>query len=250
MYKCYFTDYFDIVTRGQDIAHPTLLKLALLRLRRMSTFLNQLTEDGYVQFDGQYFGNSTIEIATSIGTVINPPGIKTVQELIPARRDLLEASSYSGNYGLEEFPFHSDMAHWFQPPRYLLLCCRVPAISVETRVVKSERIFEDEETHDLRRALFRPRRRLNGRLTHLRLFEGDFYRWDSLFIEPINKLGVSLRSRVIERLAKANYETIVLGYSNQCLLIDNWQTFHARSAVSFEGINRKLERLYLSELKG
>ncbi|WP_370530741.1 hypothetical protein [Methylophilus aquaticus] len=212
--------------------------------------MQKLTEYGYVQFDGQPFGNSTMEIGTNIGMVITLPIIKTVQELTPSNRASLEASSYSGNYGLEEFPFHSDMAHWFQPPRYLLLCCRVPAISVETRIVKSEQIFEGEETNDLRRALFRPRRRLNGRLSHLRLFEGDFYRWDSLYIEPINKLGVSLRSRIIDRLANANYEAIVLGYSNQCLLIDNWQTFHARSAVTSEGMNRKLERLYLSGLKG
>lgn len=216
----------------------------------MSTFFKKLAEDGYVTFDGQSFGHSSMEIATNIGTVINVPSAKTVQELMPENRASLEASSYSGNYGVEEFPFHSDMAHWFRPPRYLLLCCRVPAISVETRVVKSERIFEGEEIYDLRRALFRPRRRLNGRLSPLRLFEGDFYRWDSLFIQPINKLGSSLRSRVIGRLAKVNYEAIVLGNCNQCLLIDNWQTFHSRSAIAAEGMNRKLERVYLAGVKG
>lgn len=216
----------------------------------MSTFFKKLAEDGYVTFDGQSFGDSSMEIATNIGTVIKVPGTKTVQELTPANAALLEKSSYSGNYGVEEFPFHSDMAHWFRPPRYLLLCCRVPAISVETRVVKSEWIFEGEEIHDLRRALFRPRRRLNGRLSPLRLFEGDFYRWDSLFIEPINKLASSLRSRVIDRLAKVSYEAIVLGNCNQCLLIDNWQTLHSRSAVTAEGMNRKLERVYLAEVKG
>jgi len=216
----------------------------------MSTLFKKLAEDGYVTFDGLSFGDSSKEIATNIGTVINVPGAKTVQELRPANKASLEASSYSGNYGVEEFPFHSDMAHWFRPPRYLLLCCRVPALSVETRVVKSERIFEGEDIHDLRRALFRPRRRLNGRLSPLRLVEGDFYRWDSLFIQPINKLALSLRSRVIGRLAKVSYEAVVLGNCNQCLLIDNWQTFHSRSAVTAEGMNRRLERVYLAEVKG
>lgn len=216
----------------------------------MSTFFKKLAEDGYVTFDGQPFGDSSMEIATNIGKVINVPGAKTVQELTPANRASLEASSYSGNYGVEEFPFHSDMAHWFRPPRYLLLCCRVPAMSVETRVVKSERVFEGEEIHDLRRALFRPRRRLNGRLSPLRLFEDDLYRWDSIFIQPINKLALSLRSRIIGRLAKVSYEAIVLGNCSQCLLIDNWQTFHSRSAVTAEGMNRKLERVYLDEIKG
>ena len=216
----------------------------------MSTFLKNLAEDGYVTFAGQYFGDSTMEIAAKIGTVINVPGAKTIQELTPSNNASLETSSYSGNYGAEEFPFHSDMAHWFRPPRYFLLCCRVPAMSVETRVVKSVRIFEGEEIHDLRRALFRPRRRLNGRLSPLRLFEGNFYRWDSIFIQPINKSASSLRSKVIDRLATVSYEAIVLGDRNQCLLIDNWRTFHSRSAVTAEGMNRKLERVYLSEVKG
>lgn len=216
----------------------------------MNTLFKKLAEDGYVTFDGQPFGASSKEIASNIGTIINVPGAKTVQELRPVNKDSMETSSYSGNYGVEEFPFHSDMAHWFRPPRYLFLCCRVPALSVETRIVKSERIFEGEDVHDLRRALFRPRRRLIGRLSPLRLFEGDFYRWDSLFIQPINKLALSLHSRTITRLAKVNYETVVLSNCNQCLLIDNWQTFHSRSAVNAEGMNRKIERVYLAEVKG
>lgn len=216
----------------------------------MGTLFKKLAKDGYVTFDGLSFGDSSKEIATNIGTVINVPGTKTVQELRPVNKASLEASSYSGNYGVEEFPFHSDMAHWFRPPRYLLLCCRVPALSVETRAVKSERIFEGEDIHDLRRALFRPRRRLNGRLSPLRLVEGDLYRWDPLFIQPINKLALSLRSRVIDRLAEVSYEAIVLSNCNQCILIDNWQTFHSRSAVTAEGMNRRIERVYLAEVKG
>ncbi|WP_445010119.1 hypothetical protein [Vreelandella stevensii] len=216
----------------------------------MSTLSKKLADNGYVTFDGHSFGDSSKEIATNIGTVINVPGAQIVQELRPDNKVSLEASSYSGNYGLEEFPFHSDMAHWFRPPRFLLLCCRTPALSVETRVVKSERIFEGEDIHDLRRALFRPRRRLSGRLSHLRLFEGEFYRWDSLFIQPINKLAICLRSRIIERLANVSYQSVVLGNYNQCLLIDNWRAFHSRSAVTAEGMNRRVERIYLAEVKG
>ncbi|MGZ5621601.1 MAG: hypothetical protein ACXWFG_12120 [Methylobacter sp.] len=216
----------------------------------MSTFFKKLTEDGYVRFDGHLFGDNTLDIAANIGTVINIPGASTVQELLPTRKESIKASSYSGNYGIGEFPFHSDMAHWFRPPRYLLLCCIVPSILVETRIIKSAPIFEGEEIHDLRRALFRPRRRLNGRLSPLRLFEGDFYRWDALFIQPINKLALSLRDRVLERLTLTSYKAVVLGKSNECIIIDNWQTFHSRSGVPSEGMNRKLERVYLSAVKG
>lgn len=30
-------------------------------------------------------------------------------------------NTYSGLFGLEEFPLHTDLAHWHSPPRYILL---------------------------------------------------------------------------------------------------------------------------------
>jgi len=212
--------------------------------------LNKLKNDGFVEFNGHLIGDDSVDIANNLGKIANIPGLDLVQTLVPSDNITKEASSYSGIYGLGEFPFHSDMAHWYRPPRFLMLRCITPSQLVSTKIIKAAPLFENEDLNDLRRALFRPRRRLDRRLSPLRLFEGDFYRWDYLFIEPMSKLAKSLQARIEERISTATPKFITLAHEGDCIIIDNGQAFHARSSISSEASNRKLERVYLSELRG
>lgn len=66
----------------------------------MNMYFKELAEDGFISFDGQSFGDSALEVAINIGKVINVPDAKIVQELTPSNKGSLEASSYSGNYGV------------------------------------------------------------------------------------------------------------------------------------------------------
>lgn len=209
---------------------------------------NKLKNNGFVDFNGNLIGDDSLDIANNLGKVANIPGVDLVQTLVPSNIIKTEASSYSGIYGFGEFPFHSDMAHWYRPPRFLMLRCITASKFVSTKIIKAAPLFEHEDPNDLRRALFRPRRRLEGRLSPLRLFEGDFYRWDYLFIEPIGKLAKSLQARIEERISITTPNVHIFAHTGACLIIDNWQAFHARSSIPFEASNRKIERVYLSEL--
>jgi len=215
----------------------------------MNLNINKLNNDGFIKFKGHLFGEDSLNIAKNLGKIANIPDADLVQTLIPNDTILKEASSYSGIYGLNEFPFHTDMAHWYHPPRYLLLRCITPSKLVSTNILKASQLFENEDINDLRRAIFRPRRRLDGRLCQLRLFEGDFYRWDPLFIQPITKLAKLLQLRIAERISNATPEFITFLHHGDCVLIDNWHTFHARSSIPNEALHRKLERIYITELK-
>lgn len=221
-----------------------------LRLSKMHSVLSKLKDDGFAVFEGSLFGEDALSIANNLGTIAPVPGAEIVQSLVPSDSVGKEASSYSGNYGMGEFPFHSDMAHWYKPPRFLLLRCIIPSPVVVTRILKAAPLFDGENKNDLRRALFKPRRRLNGRLSPLRLFEGNFYRWDTLFIEPHSNLAKLLQIRISNRISTSISIDIALENAGHSILIDNWQTFHARSAVPPEASNRKLERVYISTLKG
>lgn len=218
----------------------------------MKPNLSNLKRDGFVQFKGNILGNDTLSVANVLGSVAqrDVSGADVVQSLVPSEIKSKEASSYSGNFGMGEFPFHTDLAHWYKPPRFLLLRCITPSTGVFTSVLLSASLFLRENKNDLRRALFRPRRRLDSRLSPLRLFEKDFYRWDTLFLRPLNKLSKSLQSRIEQRIMEFTPQKIVLAQKGDCVLIDNWNTFHARSAVPPEANSRKIERVYLSNLKG
>jgi L-asparagine oxygenase len=151
-------------------------------------------------------------------------------------------------YGLEAFPLHTDMAHWHIPPRYFLLRCLQAAHQVDTLAVHFREILGEEDEATLRRAIFRPRRRLEGRLTSMRLKEDARCRWDPVFIVPVTEEARRLRERVVQRISTANVAKVKLSDATDCLLFDNWNVLHGRSAVPTDALHRKIERVYLESL--
>ena len=192
---------------------------------------------------------TTLEIAESLGAVLHLEGIAKVQSLVPRHVEDVERNCYSGLYGTQPFPLHTDMAHWHIPPRYFLLRCVEPAENVPTKFVHSRDVLDGEADSTVERALFRPRRRLDGRLTCLRLREQQCFRWDPTFLVPVNTLAIELRARVLERIAKAPCRSIALAAPGECIVVDNWQTLHGRASVPSGGMRRKLERVYLGTIR-
>jgi hypothetical protein len=173
-----------------------------------------------------------------------------VQELVP--KSSSTPNTYSGIYGLNLFPFHTDLATWRQPPRYLLLRCIRGYAAVPTLLVDG-RILADAVTPDiLMRAIFKPRRPRDGALSLLRLYEpvddGQRLRWDGVFLKPASKAGEIADVRVREWLARCQPLSIALTRADDTLVIDNWRMLHARSPIPAGREDRKLERVYLREL--
>ncbi len=216
----------------------------------MTINLSDLKCNGFVQFKGNTLGIDSLDIANEIGVAARVEGADMVQSLVPTDSKNKEASSYSGNFGMDAFPFHTDLAHWYKPPRFLLLRCIKPSSDVYTGILPSAPLFIEENYNDLRRALFRPRRRLDGRLSPLRLFEKNLYRWDTLFLSPLSRMAKSLQIRIEQRIKESSPHKVFLAEGGDCVLIDNWNTFHSRSAVPPKASNRKIERTYISSLKG
>ena len=207
--------------------------------------LSSVERDGYSEFAVNP-KISTFEVASSIGSVERIPGLELIQELRP--RAVSEKSSYSGIYGLNAFPLHSDMAHWYVPPRYLLLRCVNPA-NVQTKILHSRNLIDDKNADLARRAIFRPRRRIDGRLTMLKLYERGLFRWDSEFIRPVSRSAGVLAASLSARIASCKAHGVTMSRSGDCILIDNWKCLHGRSEVSELSEHRLIERAYLSSLK-
>lgn len=207
-----------------------------------------LAKNGYIKFGCNSSDESTLEIAQAIGQIATLPGLDLVQTLKPGREVSKEKSSYSGNFGMGAFPLHTDMAHWHVPPRFFVLRCIQPTEQVYTSFVPAHEIFDSEDSIMLKRALFRPRRRLDDRLTILRLHENDLFRWDTLFIQPINSYALALQERVAKRIGDTVVQTVTLERSTDCILVDNWKVLHGRSAVPASASNRIVERVYLSTI--
>ena len=207
-----------------------------------------LGKKGYIQFKSDT-NKKIIEVANELGKVSQVVSIPLVQTLTPRKSDNESKNTYSGNFGLDQFPMHTDLAHWHIPFRYLLLRCVMPADNVATKIVDSKIVLEGERKSDISRAHFKPRRLLGHKSNLLKLYQNGVFRWDSLFIVPGNKLGEILKQKVEAKLQSLKPNELTFDNPGDCLLIDNWRILHGRSRVPETALHRKIERVYLSEIR-
>lgn len=208
---------------------------------------DDVNEKGFACFSTD-INISTLDIARNIGNVYKVSTMPLVQTLTPRLKENELKNTYSGNFGTEEFPFHTDLAHWFVPPRYFLLRCIIPTVDVHTKLIDSRAIFSNSDNVLLNRSHFKSRKKLDRTTNVLKLRQDKIFRWDSLFIKPINKDAEELTMIVSEKIEEADYISFNLCQKGDCLLIDNWRMLHARSSVSRKSMIRKVERVYFEEV--
>ncbi len=206
-----------------------------------------LEANGFIQFSSDK-NQSSLEVAESIGRVFRVHSMPLVQTLTPREQIKEGKNTYSGNYGMEMFPFHTDLAHWYTPPRYLMLRCKNPADDVFTGIAHGNSIFNDESMLNLKRALFKPRRRLDNKSYFLRLFYDGIIRWDSLFICPANTLAEEVQMRIANKIDNVDFKKVCFNSPGEVVLLDNWKVIHCRSQIPVSAKNRKIERVYLDEV--
>lgn len=195
-------------------------------------------------------GTDTIVVAKTLGQPLEPWKGGTVQDLVP--RSTSTPNTYSGIYGLYQFPFHTDLAHWSLPPRYLFLRCVTGYVDIPTLLIDGEAIFGAITLDILTRAIFKPRRPRHGRVQLMRLYEsrdeGYCFRWDEVFLQPASRIGDLAGQRLSEQLKKCDPLLIALARSGDTLVIDNWRMLHARSPIPAGREDRKIQRVYLESL--
>jgi L-asparagine oxygenase len=210
----------------------------------------ELLVSGYCLMNAFRATEDSITVATGFGKAITPWEGRLVQQLIPKATDT--PNSYSGIYGLGSFPFHTDLAHWHEPPHYLMLRAVKGYAEVPTLLMDGNVLIREASRDLLMRALVKPRRPHNGTVPILRLYEttdkGDRMRWDEIFLQPVGRLGRLAVDCVRKCLARIESQSIVLRLCGDTILIDNWRMLHARSAIVPGCEDRKIERVYLESL--
>lgn len=212
----------------------------------MLDITRKLENNGYVVLEASPDKKVT-EIADEIGVLYKPKNMPLVQTLKPRSVEEKD-NTYSGNYGYGMFPFHTDMAHWVKPPRFFMLRCSFPS-GITTNILHHEKLLQKLDVNLTSRALFKPRRKVDGKIHLLRFLSNDLMRWDSLFIVPANKKGEQLKAGLESELTCVSYDKIALDQVGKCILIDNWKVLHGRGPT-IEGGNssRVVERVYFEGL--
>ena len=195
---------------------------------------------------------STEQLAQAFGEPIALSATSPVHALTPKSTDEAPSNTYSGNYGLGEFPLHTDMANWHEPPHYLMLRCVVGAPDVATTVVDPWPIIDSIGIENLARALMKPRRRVAGRMSLLPIvqphLDGVMVRWDERYLQPASRAGEVYAAEMSQRLRELVVAPVVLAQPGDTVVIDNWKMLHGRAAVPEGSRSRRIERVYLKAL--
>lgn len=220
----------------------------------MISIRSELKNVGYAFLPAFRQGVSTNEIAASLGlTPTHSAGSTAVHRLTPKSKAGSTPNTYSGIFGNDQLPLHTDLAHWRFPPRILVLRCVKGFKTVPTLLLDGASIIDDTNRSIFSRTLVRPRRPVEGSFPLLRLYdrqEGDqgMLRWDEVFIRPASPAGEIGVKKFAEGLIRSKLLEVSLANSGDTLVIDNWRMLHGRSTVPAECQGRVLERTYLEKL--
>lgn len=212
--------------------------------------ISTLEADGYAFLPGYAGDDDATSVAAAFGEPIAPWGT-IVQRLVP--REASTPNTYSGLFGLGRFPFHTDLAHWRFPPRYLVLRCVKGYVDVPTLLLDGRSIIDAVTLDVLRRSVVRPRRPRSGEMRLLRLWQsgiggGDLLRWDEVFLKPASRIGAFAFGRIREELESAMPMEVAMVDAGDTLVIDNWRMLHSRPPVAAGREDRCLDRVYLGRL--
>lgn len=210
----------------------------------------QILARGYTFFEALDPERDSVSIAVEIGKAMTPWEGRLVQQLTP--RVSATPNTYSGIYGLDRFPFHTDLAHWYRPPRYLILRCIRGYPDVPTLLLDRRPLVEKVTPDVLVRAVVKPRRPRHGAIPLFRLYEatdtGYRLRWDETFLEPASKVGELAFELMIKYLDLVEPHCVSLQRPGDTIIIDNWRMLHARSPIPLGREDRTIERIYVESL--
>jgi hypothetical protein len=202
----------------------------------------------------------TLDLAMSIGNIFDIKhlypnlGLDNIQKLKPKKEFQSSKNKYSGVFGTKIFPFHTDLAHWETPPRYMMLRCISGFKEVTTNLLPLSVIENSFDKNIINFSLVTVRRKTsNQKICPMPIiFEKNnnkFIRWDSLFLEPLNEDANTFYSIFnSNNWSKKDIKSFCLENKGDLLVIDNWKILHSRSEVPDSAVNREIERVYFNSI--
>jgi alpha-ketoglutarate-dependent taurine dioxygenase len=202
---------------------------------------------GWVKLESAHVDESALAeqtemVARKLGTPTRGRSRPLVEVLRPRGVSDAPATSLSGKYGFDQFPFHVDGAHWSVPARFLILACvesdggTTPTLLVDRMAIS---LTQDEEVL-LRSAAYLVRNGRNSFYGSILTGDRPFARVDPGCMEPLSADGErALKLFSAERLAP--HVQAITWNVGDVVVIDNWRMLHARAPVQ----SNKSERILL-----
>lgn len=211
-----------------------------------------IATQGYALVRGHRPDLPSFEALSDFGQIDTVEGLNSVQTLVPHELTEAPPNTYSGNFGVAEFPLHTDLAHWAVPPRFLALRCIHGSESVATRLLDGWTLTEQFRPELLRTILVQPRRPMRNGKQLLQLLErvesSEHFRirWDTVYLRPATSHSAEHYAHVFEFLSRTEPSEFILLERGDTLVIDNWRCLHGRASAPESAKTRQIDRAYLT----
>ena len=172
-----------------------------------------------------------------------------IEELRIKEEDTNNKGSWANIYQAGEYPFHTDMAYYKIPPKFLFLRLKQGCTSNRKTVlfdIQSQNINTQEQTYlgeDIWKINNYSTIFTTKILSHLNSKE-YVYRYDPVCMSPF--FSNSKSKIILESLFENGIKKEISWTEKQVLLINNWRVFHSRDkGSSLVESNRILQRILI-----
>ncbi|MFV0455023.1 MAG: hypothetical protein ACK5NQ_08515 [Pseudomonas sp.] len=184
-------------------------------IKQIEDAKSQLKSNGWASFHMRDSGlesmeRAALEIAYSFG---EPCALRRrgplIDHLVPTERQAANPRSLSACYGLSEFPWHTDGAHWSTPPRYLVIGCLQADKQAANTLICEGRFLDPLNSAAARSAVFRVINGGNSFYASARGPSGRYYRYDPGCMSPMDDGARAMMSAIDQAVAGAECNTVI-----------------------------------------
>lgn len=211
-----------------------------------------ISQAGFMMIKSDLFPYDTSDeslmlLANQVGRILPDDNGNKIQYLTPKMTGQWIKNSFSYNYGLNKFPYHTDTAFWEKPTKFILMTSKKKS-SCETLLIDTKALFDSLQIKELNlfyNSVFTLKTPHETKFVSILQRENwnNILRFDPNIMTPFN-LSAKAAVEIINAFIKEAKLITIKWTGENILLVDNWRFLHARSACRHEP-ERILKRIYI-----
>jgi L-asparagine oxygenase len=207
--------------------------------------ISELERNGFFITDEIHEG-ALLQFASSIGEIrVDIRSPEPIRDIRPQSSQEAKANTLSSRYGMESFPFHTDVAHWTDPAHVVVLHCSNPGSGDRPTHIQDSRAWnlEPKEMDAILREVWKAGH-VHPRLCTIgtKSADGMCIRFDEACMVPMTGPARELAKQIATHVHLTPTIDVVWSVGTT-LVVDNRRMLHARGRSIRPDTDRIVKRI-------